>query len=316
MPLYLAETSYGVLAFANKNFEAAMTFVRKKVLSISILVLFLTGLSITWLVGGFLTAPSRRQSGPLPSDLRAETVKIQSASGSDLSGWFFASPDSNAPVIILMHGVRGCRGDMMGRARFLHEAGYGTLLFDFQAHGESPGKQITFGYLESRDAQAVVEFTRTRNPKAKIGLIGVSMGGAAALLANPPLQVDAMILESVYPDIVRATEDRMVMRLGPVGKIFTPLLTCQLGLRLDISPNQLRPIDGVSKVSVPKYFLAGTEDHQTTLVEANELFAAAVEPKQFWAVEGAGHVNLHAFVKGQYEQRVLAFLAQTLKRDK
>ncbi|MGZ4975404.1 MAG: alpha/beta hydrolase, partial [Limisphaerales bacterium] len=264
---------------------------------------------------GFLTMPSRRQSGPLPSDFPAEMVKIQSSSGSDLSGWFLPARNSNAPIIILMHGVRGCRGDMLGRARFLHEAGYGTLLFDFQAHGDSPGKQITFGFLESRDAQAAVAFTRRKSPSVKIALIGVSMGGAAALLASPPLQVDAMILESVYPDIVRATEDRMVMRLGLVGKIFTPLLTCQLGLRLDVTPNQLRPIDGVTKVLVPKYFFAGTEDHQTTLVEANELFAAAAEPKQFWAVEGAGHVNLHTYAKERYEQRVLAFLAQTLKRD-
>jgi fermentation-respiration switch protein FrsA (DUF1100 family) len=40
------------------------------------------------------------------------------------------------------------------------------------------------------------------------------------------------------------------------------------------------------------------------------LFAASSNPKELWAVEGAGHVNLHAFAKAQYEQRVGDFLGR------
>jgi fermentation-respiration switch protein FrsA (DUF1100 family) len=292
-----------------------MKLARRKAVVLALVAVFLVGLVVTWGVGGFLTAPSKRKSGPLPSDLKGESVKIRSGSGSELAAWFVPAAKSNAPTIILMHGVRGCREDMLRRARFFHERGYATLLFDFQAHGESSGEHITFGYLESKDAQAAVDFVRSKTRGVKIGLIGVSMGGAAALLADPPLNVDAMILESVYPSIVQATEDRIVMRLGSVGKIFTPLLTTQLKLRLGISVDQLRPIDGAAKVRAPKFFIAGTEDHQTTLAEAKALFAAAAEPKQFWAVEGAGHVNLHAFAKGEYEHRVLEFFAQTLRNN-
>ncbi|MDB6056716.1 MAG: alpha/beta hydrolase, partial [Verrucomicrobiales bacterium] len=83
-------------------------------------------------------------------------------------------------------------------------------------------------------------------------------------------------------------------------------------LRLGISSDQLRPIDGATKVTVPKFFIAGTEDQQTTFAEAKALFAAAAEPKQFWSVEGAGHVNLHRYAKVEYENRVLQFLRQNL----
>jgi fermentation-respiration switch protein FrsA (DUF1100 family) len=290
-----------------------MRVTRNKRIAIALIAILVLGLVISWVAGGLLCAPSKRKSDPLPASLIAENVTIESASGSKLAGWFVPTTDSDAPVIILMHGVRGCGGDMIDRARLLHQAGYATLLFDFQAHGDSPGKQITFGYLESRDAQATVQFIHARQPKSKIGAIGVSMGGAAALLAEPPLQIDALVLESVYPDIVRATEDRIVMRIGPIGKIFTPLLTCQLRLRLGISTDQLRPIDGARKGTVPKYFLAGSLDRQTTLPEAKTLFAAAAEPKEFWAVEGAGHENLYAFAKKEYENRVLTFFSKTLR---
>lgn len=281
--------------------------------AVAAVVAIVLGLIVSWWVGGFLTEPSHRKAGGLPDGFNPELVKFRSESGSEIVGWYVPAVETNAPTVILMHGVRGCRSDMIERSLWLHKQGYATLLFDFQAHGESSGERITFGYLESRDAQAAVKFIRSRSPNSKIGVIGVSMGGAAALLANQPLPVQAMVLESVYPNIIQATEDRIVMRLGSIGKILTPLLMCQLTFRLGITSDQLRPIDGAAKVTVPKLFIAGTEDRDTTITEAKEMFAAAAEPKQFWAVEGARHENLHNFAKQEYEKRVLNFFEQTLR---
>jgi len=85
-------------------------------------------------------------------------------------------------AIVLMHGVWSNRRTMVQRARVLHEHGFAVLLFDFQAEGESPGKHITFGHLEGLDAAAAVAFARQRLPGERVGAIGVSLGGAAALL--------------------------------------------------------------------------------------------------------------------------------------
>ena len=84
----------------------------------------------------------------------------------------------------MMHGVRANRMSMVERARILHASGFSVLLFDFQAHGESPGKRITFGYLEALDAEAAVAFVRQRLPGERIGAVGTSLGGAAALLRS------------------------------------------------------------------------------------------------------------------------------------
>src|SRR5688500_12469407 len=148
---------------------------------------------------------------------------------------------------------------MVDRARFLSRAGFAVLLFDFQAHGESSGEHITFGYLESRDAQAAVEFLRTNAQGERIGVIGESMGGAATLLASPALDADAMILEMVYPTINQAVRNRLTRRLGGWAGILTPLLTWQLEPRLGIDADALRPIDKVGAIRVPKLFIVGAE---------------------------------------------------------
>ena len=214
--------------------------------------------------------------------------------------------------MILMHGVRANRLAMLGRGRFLNSNGFTVLLFDFQAHGESEGKHITFGYLESRDASAAVNFIRVKYPDEKIGVLGVSMGGAAALLASPQLNVDALVLEMVYPSIDRAVDNRLTMRLGNWARVLSPLLLVQLKW-LGVDPKALRPLDRVSQFRAPKLFIAGSDDRHTTLEESRELYNSSSDPKELWVVDGAAHIDLHEFQKEAYESRVLRFFKEHLR---
>jgi predicted alpha/beta-fold hydrolase len=112
----------------------------------------------------------------LPAGFEGTEVSFASESGAVLRGNLLKGTPGRG-VVILMHGVRGHRGEMAGHAEFLHKAGYSVLLFDFQAHGESSGSRITSGYLESMDARAAVDFVRREFPGEKVGVLGVSLGG-------------------------------------------------------------------------------------------------------------------------------------------
>jgi len=207
-----------------------------------------------------------------------------------------------------MHGVRANRLSMVERARMFLGAGYSVLLFDFQAHGESPGKHITFGFLESLDAQAALDLVHKEFPGQPVMAVGTSLGGAAAILADPPLDLDALVLESVYPTVEQATENRMRIYLGPLGPPLAPLLLVQLKPRLGIDPSALRPIDRIGGVRCPVFVLSGLADEHTTPAETRALFARAPEPRQLWMVPGAAHVDLYGFAPEEYRRRVLAFL--------
>lgn len=275
------------------------------------LLILLAAAFVLWMAGSLLSAPANRAVGNLPPDLKGRDVQFASESGATIHGWFVPGTKGSGAVV-LMHGVRASRLEMLERVRFLSAAGYSVLLFDFQAHGESGGQQITFGYLESKDARAAVAFLRTNAPSEKIGVLGVSLGGAAALLATPPLNADAMVFEMVYPTFDQAVGNRLAMRLGDWSRLLTPLLTWQMKVRSGISARELRPIDHVN-LRIPKLFIAGAEDRHTTLVESCELFAVASEPKELWVVSGAKHQDLHAFARTEYEQRVLLFFARHLR---
>lgn len=272
-------------------------------------VLFCT---LIWLAGTVLSHSVNRIIGNLPPEIKGRNVTFSSESGAMIHGWLIAGEPGKGTVI-LMHGVRDSRLSMLGRARFLSEAGYSVLLFDFQAHGESQGEQITFGYLESRDAQAAVKFVRETLPNEKVGVIGVSLGGAATLLAEPQLEVNTAIVEMVYPTIRQAIDNRLKHHLGGWAGVLTPMFMVQLKPRLGIEPEMLQPIHKINGMKVPKLIIAASEDKHTPLAESQDLFGAAPEPKEFWVIQNAKHEDLHRFAKQEYERRILSFLAKRLR---
>jgi len=101
--------------------------------------------------------------------------------------------------VLLLHGLRSDRLQMLARARFLTAAGYFVLLIDLPAHGESSGDRITFGMREGKGVEAALDYLRQRFPRDRIGVIGVSLGAASLVLSHPARPPDAVVLESMYP---------------------------------------------------------------------------------------------------------------------
>lgn len=271
------------------------------------LVAVLLGWVAVWLIGGRLAAPRLVPAGAPPPEWAAQTVSIERAGLPPVAGWFVAGDPRRAGVLLL-HSVRSNRREMIGRAGFLHRAGYSVLLIDMQAHGETPGDSITFGYREARDAHAALRYLRARLPGRRVGVLGVSLGGAAALLGTAPLQADALILEGVYSTIDEAVANRLEIRLGAWGRYLAPLLLWQVELRLDISLAALRPLEAIQALRGPVLIIAGSADQHTRLHETQALFDHAPEPKSLWIVAGAKHQNLHRYIPLDYERKVLEFL--------
>jgi uncharacterized protein len=263
-----------------------------------------------WALGSKLVAPANHPV-PLPAGFNADVVLIPGP-GQAIAGWWVDS-GGGSPVVLLLHAVRAERSSMVSRAKLLMGHGFSVLLIDLQAHGETPGEAITFGLRESRDVTAARDWIRQKAPARRIGVIGCSLGGASVLLGPQPTGFDAIVLEAVYPQISRAVENRVRIRLGGFAPIVTPLLLMQLEPRLHIAPSELEPIRSIGRLGAPVLVVAGSKDEHTTLPESRELFDAAAEPKAMWVVEGAHHQDFLAYDPRGYDAHVVEFLMETLR---
>lgn len=258
----------------------------------------LAGLAVLWVIGWSLARPVNHVVPPLAG---FEPLALESTRGSLLR------VAGTTRCALLLHGVRADRRAMAGRAGFLRDAGLTVLAIDQQAHGETPGEMITFGHRESGDAQRALAYLRSLGCR-RVLAIGQSMGGAAALLGDGPLAVDALVLESVYPTIEDAVANRLAMRFGTAGRLAAPLLYLQVPMRAGVAREALRPVDAVRKLRVPVLVAGGSIDLQTPAAETRRLFDAAPEPKVLWLVEGAAHQDLHSYDPVQYQARLAAFI--------
>ena len=244
-------------------------------------------------------------------------VHFTAADGVRLAGWFaLASP--SAPTIILVHGFKGSRVEMLPWARFLYAAGDNVLLYDSRGCGQSQGWSIALGAREPDDVIGAVRYLASRPDLAvkRFGALGVSLGAGIVLLAaarEPRLA--AVIADSAWAD-----EQPQLARMSsvPVGPIAVPVLPYEpslvdalIGARLESTS----PLAAIARIAPrPVLLIHSADDHNTTTPLAGEraLFAAAGQPKAEWIAPSGGHVGALFAHQADYERRVLAFFSAAL----
>jgi uncharacterized protein len=273
----------------------------------------LGNVGLTMGAGMYVTAPANHPV-KVPGDLPVTAVTIPSQSGSTLAGWYLQGA-VHGGAVVLLPGWLSTRRSMVSRMRFLHDEGYSVLAVDLQAQGESPGRRITFGRLEGLDAEAAVAWMRAHAAGERVGVIGVSLGGAAALLAPHGLGADALVTESVFPDFHRAVENRVAAYVGVAAEPLTQAFLAFTESTLGVGDSGGRPIDRIAEIGLPVFVISGERDTRTTPDETRELYARARDPKWLWLVPGAGHVNFARTVGPTYRLRILEFFATYLRED-
>src|SRR5262249_60719231 len=118
-----------------------------------------------------------------------QDVSITSFDSTRLNGWWIEA-SKDAPTIVILHGVKKNRTDVLRAALVLRREGFNVLMFDGRGHGDSGGRFVTYGFFERRDVESALQWLITEKGvrKEAIGLAGESMGAAIALqvaAANP-----------------------------------------------------------------------------------------------------------------------------------
>lgn len=275
-------------------------------------------LVISMRTGHTLVHPDRSwRLDELPAGTPAlEPLAFPATDGVRLAGWFLPHP---RPVgtVLLLHGFGTNHFGLVHLAYDLLEHGLQCLLFDFRGHGASEGEVTTLGLRERRDVIGALQYLRSRSDvdPDRIGMYGVSMGGATALLTlEDGMGVRALVTDSAFATLRGAIDHGFRRIAGLPPSIFrTPTVWFSsrfVGEKLDHVLGRVRPIDRIKRTApCPLLIIHGTEDDVVYVQDAYQLYLAAEGPKKLWIIPDAGHGRSHEMLKDVYVERVAAFFA-------
>jgi uncharacterized protein len=260
-------------------------------------------------VSRWLTRPSRGKPQSTDLGLPCEEVECRTADGLRLSGWVISPPVARGTVV-LFHGIRHNRAQALPRIALLVEAGYRCVAFDHRAHGLSAGKLSSFGFYESRDVEAVLDFVAQRWPNEFCAALGISMGAAAICFAAPRARrLDACILESLYHDVASAFANRIGTKFPAWFRRFSPGVIWATERRLKSKLAEVTPADHIGRLgSVPILLLTGSADVHASPADAERLIRRCAGPRELVHIDGADHTNLCTKDGAAYRGAVLGFL--------
>lgn len=282
-----------------------------------------------FIIAGYLaqylstTVRNRTETTPAARGLAYEEIEFPAPIDRlPIRGWWVPAAGSDRTVVFL-HGKDSQRagGPALDIARFLNQAGYNALLFDFRGSGESGGDRFSLGYYETRDVAGAIDYLQATHPEAagKVALIGFSMGAATAVLAGAAdPRVSAVIEDSGYATVADLLEREIPRQSRLPGIITWP--TIWMGRILqgyDIS--SIRPVAELPRLTDRGLLIIhGQADEVVPLAHAELLIAAAeaarvgsAAPFDVWIVPGAGHVGAYRRDPAGYERRVIGLLDRT-----
>jgi uncharacterized protein len=245
-----------------------------------------------------------------------EDVELVTADGINFGAWHFRQPGSPQTVII-SGGHKGQRQGALGIAVALWRKGFNVVLYSYRGMPGSDRAPITFGIKEVLELQAVIAFARKRIPKARIGLLGYSMGAVVSLLgaAGEP-GVQALVLDSPFSDLRRLLIENVRTASKLPGTPFVWLAGLMFWLRTRCTLSACRPLDVLSALEPrPLFFIHGGADEITNVNHSRRLYDAYRGPREIWIVQGAPHTGAYFADRPLYVERVAGFFARHLGLD-
>ncbi len=205
-------------------------------------------------------------------------------------------PGDSDLAIVLAHGftLSWQRPAVWQVATRLNRVG-GVVTFDFRGHGRSGGLS-TMGDRETRDLEVAVAYARELGYR-RVATVGFSMGASivvrhAALVGG----VDAVVSVSGPgrwyfrgTKSMRRVHWAVERRLGRV--VTRTLLNTRVSpVRWD--PVPLPPAEAAARIApIPLLVVHGDQDLYFPTDHAQQLYAAAGDPKELWIVPGFGHAQ-------------------------
>jgi len=265
-----------------------------------------------------ITAPMETRNLPEETpanyNLPFEDVTVTSPDGLKLAGWFI--PSQNGAVIIMQHGYKSTRKELLNEAEMMYHHGYGILLTTVRAHDYSEGEMITFGMNEVNDMDAWYQYLLTRDDvdANKIGILGNSYGGMLAIqYASLNKNIKAVVADCAFSSLQDTVETSVTYFTDLPAFPFAPLIVFWAEQETGFKMEDIDTTKWIAKISPrPVFLMQGGADVVISADSGQRLYDAAGDPKELWFEPSLGHVDFDSDMPEEYENRVSQFFDKYL----
>jgi abhydrolase domain-containing protein 17 len=222
-----------------------------------------------WFSDRQIFLPDLAENAPLP----VPSAQIPTPDGDRIDVLYLPNPEATH-TILYNHGNATTLGDAYRILKELQRRGFNVLAYDYRGYGRSTGKPSeakSYIDVETTYHYAVAQL---KIPADRLIIFGHSVGGGPATYLASRQPVGGLILESTFTSVFRVV-------------VPFPLLP------FDKFPNR----DRLTQVKVPILIIHGDQDEVIPFRHGEQLFEAAPSPKQFLRVSGAGHDDIHDYVR-------------------
>jgi alpha-beta hydrolase superfamily lysophospholipase len=242
-----------------------------------------------------------------------EGMEVRTPDGVVLRGWKVRPRSPNGDWVLLFHGVGDSRFGVLPYAEMLLRNGYGVVMMDERAQGESGGDIATYGWLERTDTRAIADALLSVENVHCLFALGESLGAAIALqsaAAEP--RIAGVAAESPFRNLREVSYDYVAFKRSPwLGKtLLRPVAYVALRtarIESGIPTDEISPERAVVQRAFPILLICGSEDRSIPLRHSQAVYRAATGPKELWVVPGAGHSGALGTAPEEFERRVLVF---------
>lgn len=254
-----------------------------------------------------------------PERPETEVIRFVGGNGAELTG-VLHRPVERARGSVLMAHCFTCSKDihtMTRLAKALTDAGFAAFRFDFTGLGDSEGdfaKRTLSGNVSdvTRAATTLVEMGF-----GPCGLLGHSLGGAAAILAAHKLKTVRSVVTVSSPSdathvkhLLAGTEDdfaddgRADVTIG--GRTFE----LEVGFLHDLETHDV--LEAVADLDRPYMVVHADDDTVVSVTEGEQLYEAAPHHKRFARYPSGGHLFGDRDAASQLAEDITAWFSETL----
>ncbi len=231
------------------------------------------------------------------------------------------SASGRVPGVVFFHGFTGDRMEshwmFVKCSRALARAGIASLRFDFYGSGESDGEfpEITLRG-EISDALAAVEFFRRQKgiDSRRLGLVGLSLGGAIAASLAARVGAQALVLWAALADPSELRQLAEKWARPASGKTGAREYNAH-----EVSPRFLKnistvdPLKAIARFEGPTLIIhPGNDEYLSPAHPENYFLAAGAKIKEKVIVAGADHTFASIAWEGEVISRTVEWFRKYL----